>query len=177
MTDEQQTDPSAAPPSAAPPAAAPPAAAPPIPVPPVTPQPQVRKKKSNVINPYIWGTGRRKSAVARVRIRPGDGVFQVNKKDVDVFFCLDKDRFAVRQPLNITDTLKSFDVFVNVGGGGITGQAGAIVLGLARALAKANADHEPKLRGQQLLSRDPRRVERKKYGRRGARRGFQFSKR
>lgn len=134
-------------------------------------------KKSNVVNPYVWGTGRRKAAVARVRIRPGEGKFIINKREVDEYFKLDKDRQSVHNPLQVTETTKSIDVFVNVGGGGISGQAGAVVLGLARALAKSNPDHEPKLREKNLLSRDPRRVERKKYGQRGARRRFQFSKR
>ena len=136
-----------------------------------------RKRKSTVVNPFMWGTGRRKAAVARVRIKPGDGKFTINKREVDAFFCLDKDRAVVRRPLEVTDTGKSFDVFVNVGGGGTTGQAGAVALGLSRALVKASADSEPKLRQQNLLTRDARRVERKKYGRRGARRSFQFSKR
>ncbi len=139
--------------------------------------PSADRKKSAVADPYYWGTGRRKAAVARVRIRPGDGKFLINKREVNTFFKLDKDRQAVLTPLEVTETTKSMDVFVNVGGGGISGQAGAVVLGLARALAKANPDHEPKLRDQNLLSRDPRRVERKKYGQRGARRRFQFSKR
>lgn len=142
-----------------------------------TRRPATKKKAGKPGATYLWGTGRRKSAVARVRIRPGKGNFIVNKKDVDVYFCIDKDRLAVRTPLEITETLKSMDVFVNVCGGGITGQAGAVVLGLSRALVKASADHEPKLRGLNLLRRDPRRVERKKYGQRGARRRFQFSKR
>ncbi len=136
-----------------------------------------RRKKNNVINPYVWGTGRRKSSVARVRIKPGDGKFFVNKKKVDEFFCLSQDRRAVRQPLLATDTMKSYDVWVNVGGGGTTGQAGAIVLGLARALLYTNGDYLPALRDNNLLTRDARRVERKKYGQRGARRKFQFSKR
>jgi len=135
------------------------------------------KKKSSVVNPYVWGTGRRKSSVARVRIRPGDGKFLINKKEVDDFFRLDKDRASVRTPLRVTDTAKFVDVFVNVGGGGTTGQAGAVLLGLARALSKADSSCEPKLREHNLLSRDARRVERKKYGQRGARRRFQFSKR
>ena len=126
---------------------------------------------------YIWGTGRRKAAVARVRIRPGEGKFEVNKKDVDTYFCIARDQARVRQPLDVTETQKMYDVFVNVVGGGITGQSDAIVLGLARALFKANPDYIPKLRERNLLSRDPRRVERKKYGQRGARRRFQFSKR
>jgi len=135
------------------------------------------KKKSNVVNPYVWGTGRRKTAVARVRIKPGDGKFLINKKEVDDFFRLEPDRKAVRKPLVVTDTAKRFDVFVNIGGGGTTGQAGAISLGLARALKATNADYEPALREHQLLTRDARKVERKKYGQRGARRRFQFSKR
>lgn len=134
-------------------------------------------KGSKVVNPYIWGTGRRKTAVARVRIRPGEGNFMVNERKVDDYFKLDKDRRAVRTPLQVTETSNSMDVFVNVGGGGITGQAGAVLLGLARALAKADVEHEPTLRQHNLLRRDPRKVERKKYGQRGARRRFQFSKR
>lgn len=133
--------------------------------------------KPGVDNPYVWGTGRRKAAVARVRIRPGEGKFVVNRRDVDEFFRLHKDRAAVRQPLVTTDTSKSYDVFVNVRGGGTSGQAGAVVLGLARALLNANRGYEPKLREFNLLTRDPRKVERKKYGQRGARRRFQFSKR
>ena len=135
------------------------------------------KKKGNVVNPYTWGTGRRKAAVARVRIKPGDGKFMVNKKEVDTFFCVEKDQQIVRTPLTVTDAARNFDVFVNVRGGGTTGQAGAVVLGLARALAKHDPTFEAALRDNHLLSRDPRRVERKKYGQRGARRRFQFSKR
>lgn len=148
---------------------------------PSTPAPvpvgETDSKKGAVNNPYVWGTGRRKSAVARVRIRPGEGKFIVNKREVDDFFHLQKDRAAVRQPLSTTDTAKSYDVFVSVHGGGTSGQAGAVILGLARALLKANCDYEPKLREFNLLTRDPRKVERKKYGQRGARRRFQFSKR
>ncbi len=135
------------------------------------------EKTSQVSGRYVWGTGRRKSSVARVRVRPGEGEFIINKREVDVFFKVDKDRQAVRTPLKVTEATKSMDVFVNVSGGGTSGQAGAVVLGLARALAKANPDYEPKLREFNLLSRDPRKVERKKYGQRGARRRFQFSKR
>lgn len=136
-----------------------------------------RKRKSNVVNPYVWGLGRRKAAVARVRIKPGKGVFLVNKRELDSFFRIDRDREAVKKPLKVTDSAKSFDVFVNVRGGGTTGQAGAVVLGLARALVGANQDYEPALRANRLLTRDARKVERKKYGQRGARRRFQFSKR
>lgn len=134
-------------------------------------------RKSPASRPYIWGTGRRKAAVARVRIRPGEGKFTINKREVDDFFKLDKDRQAVRTPLKVTETDKTTDIFVNVGGGGISGQAGAVVLGIARALVKADPVHAPKLKEHNLLTRDPRRVERKKYGQRGARRRFQFSKR
>lgn len=126
---------------------------------------------------YIWGTGRRKSSVARVRIRPGSGKFIINKREVNDYFCIRRDQLRVYQPLEITESEKIYDVFVNVGGGGITGQSDAIVLGLARALLKSNPDYMPKLRETNMLSRDPRRVERKKYGQRGARRRFQFSKR
>jgi len=128
-------------------------------------------------NPYHWGTGRRKTAVARVRIKPGSGLFKVNDREVDEFFKVGENQAAVRTPLNVTDTLKSMDVFVNVRGGGIHGQADAVVLGLARALVKANADYEAKLRANDLLTRDSRKVERKKYGQSGARKRFQYSKR
>lgn len=147
-----------------------PTEAPPAPVP--TPA-----KKSSVFNPYVWGTGRRKTAVAQVRIRPGEGKFVVNKKELEAFFCIDRDRASARKPLTVTDSMKSYDVFVTVRGGGITGQAEAVLLGLSRALVKADSNLEPKLREHQLLSRDARKVERKKYGRAGARRRFQFSKR
>ena len=140
----------------------------------IPPAPRKAKKGDST---YTWGTGRRKRAIARVRIRPGDGKFMVNKREMEQYFVLDKDRHAVRTPLRVTDTLKTMDVFVNVGGGGITGQSGAVLLGLARALEKANLEFKPKLRENDLLKRDPRKVERKKYGQRGARRRFQFSKR
>lgn len=135
------------------------------------------KKKSAVNNPYVWGTGRRKASVARVRIKPGTGKFFVNKREVEDYFKVPKDLEAARKPLEVTGSTKSFDVWVNVSGGGTTGQSGAVVLGLSRALVGANRDYEPKLREHHLLSRDPRRVERKKYGLAGARRSFQFSKR
>lgn len=126
---------------------------------------------------FIWGVGRRKTAVARVRVRSGTGKFMVNKREVDTFFHLVRDRATVRTPLNVTNSGKSVDVFVNVRGGGVTGQAGAVSLGLARALAKYNSDLDSTLRDHQLLTRDSRKVERKKYGRPGARKRFQFSKR
>lgn len=126
---------------------------------------------------YFWGTGRRKSAVARVRIRAGTGKFEVNGRPMENYFKLERDRLDVVAPLRATDTLGKVDVFVNVDGGGVTGQAGAIVLGIARALKSANSEYEAALRAGGYLTRDPRMVERKKYGRAGARRRFQFSKR
>ncbi len=146
---------------------------------PVTPAPAAAPapKKAKGTNPYIWGTGRRKTAVARVRIKPGTGKFMVNDREVTKFFCVERDRESVQNPLKVTETGKSVDVFVNVRGGGITGQAGAVSLGLSRALAEYNPEFELKLRAQNLMTRDARKVERKKYGRSGARRRFQFSKR
>ena len=126
---------------------------------------------------YCWGTGRRKSAVARVRIRPGEGNILVNGRAVADYFVKQQDRNTVKAPLEATETLSRFDVFVNVSGGGHAGQAGAVRLGIARALVKANAGYEPPLREKNYLTRDARVVERKKYGQRKARRRFQFSKR
>jgi len=143
-----------------------------------TPTPEPTKKKGVTgNNPYIWGTGRRKASIARVRIRPGDGKFIVNKKELNEFFCVEKDRNAALSPLKVTETANTVDVFVNVKGGGTSGQSGAVVLGLARALFKSNPEFLPVLREHNLLSRDARKVERKKYGQSGARRKFQFSKR
>ena len=150
--------------------------APSTPAPPA-PAPTISTKTGKGTNPYIWGTGRRKTAIARVRIKPGEGKFMVNDREVNKFFCVERDRESVQTPLRVTDTAKSLDVFVNVQGGGITGQAGAVSLGLARALAQYNPDFESKLRAENLMTRDARKVERKKYGRSGARRRFQFSKR
>ncbi len=126
---------------------------------------------------YHWGTGRRKSAVARVRIRHGSGKFVINGREIKQYFHLERDRETIIAPLDATDTRKRVDVFVNATGGGTTGQAGAIVLGIARALTLASKEYEALLRDGKYLTRDGRRVERKKYGRRGARRSFQFSKR
>jgi small subunit ribosomal protein S9 len=126
---------------------------------------------------YFWGTGRRKKAIARVRIRPGSGKIIVNKREVDVFFTEEKDRNAVIAPLQVAHMRNSWDVWANVKGGGFTGQAGAISLGLARALSEAMPQVEHDLRDQGLLTRDARMKERKKYGLLGARRSFQFSKR
>ena len=130
-----------------------------------------------VNNPYTWGLGRRKSAVARVRIKPGAGAFIVNGKPMEVFFPTLQTQLRAKAPLEATETGSTFDVFVNVNGGGITGQSDAVRMGLARALNTVNPGHDEVLRDGGLLTRDSRMKERKKYGRRGARRGFQFSKR
>jgi small subunit ribosomal protein S9 len=126
---------------------------------------------------YIWGTGRRKSAVARVRIRPGTGSITVNGKDFQEFFPTDDTRNLVTGPLTATECREKFDIFVNVRGGGPTGQAGAVRLGIARALKVDDESNEGALREGGFLTRDARMKERKKYGQRGARRKFQFSKR
>jgi len=126
---------------------------------------------------YFWGTGRRKTAVARVRVKPGSGKFEVNKKPLEKYFTEEQDRLDAVAPLRATETFGKVDVFVNVNGGGITGQAGAILLGVARALKQANPAYDGALRAGGFLTRDSRMKERKKYGQRGARRSFQFSKR
>jgi small subunit ribosomal protein S9 len=126
---------------------------------------------------YWWGTGRRKTSVARVRIRPGSGKFLVNKRELDAYFHRDQDHKAATAALRLVQAEKSFDVFVNVRGGGMTGQAGATLLGVARALRSYDENYGGALRDNGLLTRDPRMVERKKYGQAGARRRFQFSKR
>ncbi len=126
---------------------------------------------------YIWGTGRRKSAVARVRIRPGSGKILINDREMEEYFTTFKDRNAVTAPLQVAKMMKAYDIFARVNGGGPTGQAGAVELGLARAMIIAVPDAEGALRDAGLLTRDARMKERKKYGQRGARRRFQFSKR
>lgn len=126
---------------------------------------------------YIWGTGRRKSAIARVRIRPGQGKFSINKRELNDYFTQEQDRRAILAPLKAVEAEKAFDVFANVKGGGPSGQAGAVVLGIARALKKCDEKFLQALRSGGYLTRDPRMKERKKYGQRGARRRFQFSKR
>ena len=125
---------------------------------------------------FIWGTGRRKTAIARVRIKPGSGKFLVNDKDLDVYFTEERDRAMARSPLAATKT-QNVDVMVTAHGGGFAGQAGAVLLGVARALKSYDPSLEPILRDNNFLTRDPREVERKKYGQAGARRRFQFSKR
>jgi small subunit ribosomal protein S9 len=125
----------------------------------------------------IWGTGRRKTSVARVRLFPGEGRLLVNGKPFDEYFSTRNARDAAKSPLLVCEVVEKFDVHARVGGGGPEGQAGAVRHGLSRALARADAQHEPKLRDAGFLTRDSRRKERKKYGQRGARARFQFSKR
>jgi len=126
---------------------------------------------------YWWGIGRRKSSVARVRIKPGSGKLVVNKKQLDDYFKREQDRKAVMAPLKAVNAEKLFDIFINVKGGGTTGQSGASLLGIARALKNYDDSYVQMLRDGGHLTRDPRMVERKKPGQRGARRRFQFSKR
>ena len=123
-----------------------------------------------------YGTGRRKSSIARVYLVPGNGNVTINKRSIDEYFGLETLKVIVRQPLTATDTADKFDVLVNVKGGGYTGQAGAIRHGIARALLEADADFRPVLKKAGFLTRDPRMKERKKYGLKAARRAPQFSK-
>lgn len=123
------------------------------------------------------GTGRRKKAVARVRLLPGSGKVTVNDQELSEYFHSDLLIKNVMSPLNLTSTRDNFDVFVNVHGGGFSGQAGAIRLGISRALLEADNNHRPKLKDAGYLTRDPRMKERKKYGRKKARKSPQFSKR
>lgn len=125
----------------------------------------------------LYGTGRRKKSVARVRLLPGKGNITINNKSLDDYFGLETLKVIVRQPLTVTDTLTKFDVFVNVSGGGFTGQAGAIRHGLSRALLDADESFRAILKKEGFLTRDPRMKERKKYGLKAARRAPQFSKR
>ncbi len=125
----------------------------------------------------FYGTGRRKSSVARVYLRPGTGKITINKRDLDEYFGLETLKTIVRQPLSATETVDKFDVFVNVSGGGFTGQAGAIKHGIARALLNVDEEYRPILKKAGYLTRDPRMKERKKYGLKSARRAPQFSKR
>ena len=126
---------------------------------------------------YYLGTGRRKTSVARVRLLRGSGQVTVNEHDLDTYFPLERSRGKILAPLKATHTLGKFDVLVNVKGGGVTGQADAVMLGIARALLKAAEGSDVALRAGGFLTRDSREVERKKYGRAKARRGFQWSKR
>jgi small subunit ribosomal protein S9 len=137
---------------------------------------QTEARPISKANP-IWGTGRRKTAIARVRLLPGAGQLLINGVEVDDYFHEIKDQRSVRAPLVATDRLKAFDILINVKGGGQTGQADACKLGIARALKQADPSLEPALRDKKLLTRDPRMSERKKPGQAGARKRFQFSKR
>ena len=131
-------------------------------------------KKENVV---FYGTGRRKSSVARVRLVEGNGKITINGKDIDEFFGLETLKVIVRQPLTVTNTTDKFDVICKVQGGGFTGQAGAIRHGIARALNEANSEYRPTLKSNGFLTRDSRMKERKKYGLKKARKAPQFSKR
>src|SRR5688572_3376886 len=126
---------------------------------------------------FTWGVGRRKSSVARVRIAPGSGKIEINGRTLNDYFTAERDRKAIFGPLEVTSVAGKMDVFVNADGGGPSGQTGAIVMGLGRALAKYDNSLESPLRAAGFLTRDSRMKERKKYGQRGARRRFQFSKR
>ena len=131
-------------------------------------------KKENVV---FYGTGRRKSSVARVRLVEGNGKITINGKDIDEFFGLETLKVIVRQPLTVTNTTSKYNVICTVKGGGFTGQAGAIRHGIARALNEANQEYRPALKSNGFLTRDPRMKERKKYGLKKARKAPQFSKR
>ena len=127
--------------------------------------------------PYFYGTGRRKSSVARVRVYNGTGKITINDRDIEEYFGLETLKLIVRQPLSLTDTMDKFDIVCRVAGGGVTGQAGAIRHGISRALLQFDGELRPELKKAGLLTRDPRMKERKKYGLKGARRAPQFSKR
>ena len=127
--------------------------------------------------PYFYGTGRRKKSVARVRVYPGTGAITINKRDIDDYFGLETLKLIVNQPYEVTDTIGKFDIVCTVTGGGISGQAGAIRHGLAKALLQVDETYRPALKKAGFLTRDPRMKERKKYGLKAARRAPQFSKR
>ena len=124
-----------------------------------------------------YGTGRRKSAIARVFLRPGSGEFKVNGKAYETYFVTEQQRVSARRPLALTETTASFDVITRVAGGGVNAQADAVKMGIARALLEFNAELRKTLKSDGLLTRDARAKERKKYGQKGARKRFQFSKR
>ena len=127
--------------------------------------------------PYFYGTGRRKKSVARVRVYPGTGMITINKRSIDDYFGLETLKLIVNQPYEVTDTIGKFDIVCTVTGGGISGQAGAIRHGLAKALLQVDETYRPALKKAGFLTRDPRMKERKKYGLKAARRAPQFSKR
>ncbi len=124
-----------------------------------------------------YGTGRRKTSTARVYLRPGSGKITVNKREFDAYFPNEALRMIIRQPLTLTEAVEKFDILVTVDGGGTAGQAGAVRHGITRALMEFNSDLRPSLKKAGLVTRDPRQKERKKYGQKGARARFQFSKR
>jgi small subunit ribosomal protein S9 len=126
---------------------------------------------------YTWGLGRRKTAVARVRVRAGSGKVEINGRPYEQYFLNPREKAVALQPLKVAELEGKFDVFARVDGGGINAQSQAVSLGLSRCLIKISAELEPKLKSQNLLTRDGRMKERKKYGRKGARKRFQFSKR
>jgi small subunit ribosomal protein S9 len=143
---------------------------------------QIQNPKSKIQNRHMadiqyYGTGRRKTSTARVYLRPGSGEIIVNRRTFDAYFPNEALRMIIRQPLSLTDTAGKFDILVNVDGGGTAGQAGAVRHGITRALMEFNADLRPTLKKAGLVTRDPRQKERKKYGQKGARKRFQFSKR
>jgi small subunit ribosomal protein S9 len=125
----------------------------------------------------VYATGRRKESIARVRMKPGSVEFTVNQRTLDEYFGRETSKMVLKQPLEVVEQLGKVDIFVNVCGGGLSGQAGDIRHGISRALTKLNADFRPPLKKAGFLTRDARTVERKKYGRPGARKRFQFSKR
>ena len=127
--------------------------------------------------PYFYGTGRRKSSVARVRLYPGTGKITINGRDIDDYFGLETLKLIINQPFGVTNTVGKYDIVANVNGGGISGQAGAIRHGVSRALLLADESYRPLLKKAGFLTRDPRMKERKKYGLKAARRASQFSKR
>ena len=133
-----------------------------------------KAKKDNIV---FYGTGRRKSSIARVRLVEGTGVITINGKNIDEYLGTETLKVIVRQPLTATNTVDKFDVICKVQGGGFTGQAGAIRLGIARALLEANSEYRPTLKSAGFLTRDARKKERKKYGLKKARKAPQFSKR
>lgn len=135
-------------------------------------QPSVQVEKN-----AFYSTGRRKRAIARVWMMPGSGKIAINRREIDDYFGRATSKMILRQPLELTETLGRYDIYINVSGGGLSGQAEAIRLGVTRSLMKINASFRPALKKAGYVTRDPRIVERKKYGQRGARARFQFSKR
>ncbi|MBN1256591.1 MAG: 30S ribosomal protein S9 [Planctomycetes bacterium] len=132
---------------------------------------------TSIADKYTWGTGRRKSSVARVRIRRGEGKIKINDREMTEYFTTERTKMMVYSPLKETKMMKKYDVFVNVRGGGVVSQAGAIIMGLSRALSRVEPETEEILRKGGFLTRDSRQAERKKPGKKGARKSFQFSKR